>query len=517
MTGGHARARVLREGPFCLEDRPPPCGVVIFGASGDLAHRKLLPALFALHRRGLLPPAFFVLGCARSPLGDDGFRERVRATLRARFPDRPAGAVRAFADRHAYLSGDYDDPAFYRRLGERLAGLEAEAGTGGNRLFYLAVPPGVAPRIIEGLGAAGLAREEGRGGAWARVVAEKPFGRDLASALALDERLHRVLSERQIYRIDHYLGKETVQNILMFRFANAIFEPVWNRRYVDHVQITVAEAAGVEHRAGYYEGAGCLRDMFQNHMLQMLSLVAMEPPASFGADRVRDEKVKLLRAVRPFPPEELGRWLVRGQYGPGGTGDDRVAGYREEPGVAPDSRVETFVAARLLVDNWRWKGVPFYLRSGKRLARRVSEIAITFKEVPHSMFEGLVPAEPAPNVLVLNVQPEEGVALSIQTKKPGPKSCLTILSMDFSYRDVFGVEMPEAYERLLLDCMLGDQTLFLRHDDMEVAWSLLTPVLEAWAEERPGVGEVYPYEPGSWGPAAADGLPGADGRGWRRP
>ena len=346
------------------------------------------------------------------------------------------------------------------------------------------------------------------------LVVEKPFGRDLDSAIALDKELHRILSESQIYRIDHYLGKETVQNILMFRFANAVFEPIWNRRYVDHVQITVAETLGVEHRAGYFEETGLLRDMFQNHMMQMLALVAMEPPISFDADRVRDEKVKLMRSIRPFPLSEIGRCVIRGQYDAGSVDGVAVPGYRQEEGVASDSQVETFIAAKVFVDNWRWQGVPFYMRAGKRMARKISEIAIVFKRVPHSMFAPLSPDELSPNVLVLNVQPEEGISLTIQAKQPGARLCVDPLTMDFRYQEIFGVELPDAYERLLLDCMLGDQTLFWRSDGIEAAWSLVTPVLRKWEENVESCPLAF-YKAGSWGPDESDAMLQGDGRQWR--
>jgi glucose-6-phosphate 1-dehydrogenase len=425
--------------------------------------------------------------------------------------DREAEKVKSFADRCEYLAGSYDDGKLYRRLTEALEEGDRKYEVGGSRLFYLATPPTVQVSIIDNLADAGLAAEPRGGGRWVRVVVEKPYGRDLESALALDRRVRRVLRERQVYRIDHYLGKETVQNILLFRFANAIFEPLWNRNAIDHVQITVAESLGVGQRAGYYEQAGLLRDMFQNHMLQMLALGAMEAPVSFDADRVRDERVKLMRSIRPLGGAPLRDQFVRGQYEEGSG----LPGYRQEKGVAPDSNTETFAAARLMIDNWRWQGVPFYLRSGKRMVRKVSEIAITFKEVPHSIFSPLG-AELSPNVLVLNVQPDEGVSLSIQAKKPGPKLCFMKLAMDFQYREYVGDKMPDAYPHLLLDAMLGDQTLFWRADGVETAWSLLTPVLQAWERNEPGAGELHFYPARSCGPEAAGRIVGPN-RIWRTP
>lgn len=497
-------------GEFCIESRPASCGMVIFGASGDLMARKLLPALFTLFRRKLLPARFFVAGSGRSRYSDDAFRLKALDDLNrfAKNFDRPV--AERFIEHLVYQPCSYDDKEGFRRLAGRLEQLREQFQTGGSVVFYLSTPPAVYALVTEGLSAAGMLAEDRE--RFARVVIEKPFGHDLDSALDLDRGIQRFLEERQIYRIDHYLGKETVQNLLMFRFANAIFEPLWNRQYIDHVQITVAESIGVGQRAGYFEQAGIMRDMFQNHLLQMLAMIAKEPPASFEADRVRDERVKLLRSIRPIRVEEAARYFVRGQYVAGTVGGKVTPGYLEEDNVAPHSRTETFVAARLMIDNWRWQGVPFYLRSGKRLARRVSEIAITFKRVPHSMFSPIGPDELLPNTLVFTVQPDESVSLHIQAKHPGPHLCMSHLKMDFVYSEVFEEQPPEAYERLLLDTMLGDQTLFVRHDDMAVAWSLITPLLHHWDS---GGGALHPYEPGGSGPDEAHDLIARDGRAWR--
>ena len=499
--------------------RPKPCGIIVFGALGDLAQRKLLPSIAKLHARGLLPERYYVLGVGRETESGAGpmFQDRIDKAIRSAGLD--GAAQKALLERSSYIGGEHAQAPLYRDIARRLSELDARHDVSGH-LFYLALPPSLPGPVVEGLAAVGLTAENDAGRTFSRVVVEKPFGRDLATARDLDRRLKAVLREHQIFRIDHYLGKETVQNIVMFRFANRLFEPVWNNEHVDHVQITVAESLGVEQRAAYYERAGCLRDIFQNHMLQMLAVVAMEPPAVFEADRYRDERVKVLRSLRPLPadPQDLERVMVRAQYGPGRINGASVPGYREEPGVAPGSWTETYVAAKLFVDNWRWSGVPFYLRSGKRLARRVSEIAVYFKPIAHRMFTSSVMEGAAMNRLVINVQPEEGISLTIGAKRPGTRSELGSLTLHFNYRKSFGGDPPEAYERLLHDCMLGDQMLFVRTDGVEASWSLVTSVLEAWdrgAQCERCVLETYPA--GSWGPPAADVLLAADGREWRRP
>ncbi len=501
-------------GGFCVETRPGPCGIIIFGASGDLTYRKLIPALFSLYSRNLLPDEFFIVGCARTEMSDEGFRDNAQKAINSTTKSLDQTQLNGFLKRLSYHTGDYHNIESYRLLSVKLMELDKTYSTDGNHVFYLATPPDLYCPIIQMLNSIGLTKEPDDRRRYVHIVFEKPFGRDLKSAMALDKELHNALLEHQIYRIDHYLGKETVQNILMFRFANAVFEPIWNRRYVDHVQITVAETLGIEHRAGYFERSGLLRDIFQNHILQMLALVSMEPPTSFNADRVRDERVKLLRSLRPFPIDDLGKFIIRGQYTAGKIDGIDVVGYREEKGVAPDSQIETFVSAKVYIDNWRWQGVPFYIRSGKRLARKLSEIAIVFKSVPHSMFHPLPAELLANNVLVMNVQPEEGISLTIQAKQPGAKLCMTSLTMAFRYRDILGIEMPDAYERLLLDCMLGDQTLFWRSDDVESAWAFVTPVLQKW-EEDPNVCPLSFYQSGSWGPHQSLELIERDGRKWR--
>lgn len=490
---------------------PQPCAIVIFGATGDLTRRKLIPALFRMAREGLLPASLAIVGYARSEGDADRLRENFRKALKI---DEGDTIWQRFAQNVFYHRAGYDDPAGFRGLGELLAQLDRERGTAGNRLFYLATPPGVAAEIARHLGEAGLVPVPREGGPWARLVVEKPFGHDLASAAELNRRLAAVFDESQIFRIDHYLGKETVQNLLVFRFANRLFEPLWNQGHVDHVQITVSESLGVEGRGGYFEEAGILRDMVQNHLMQLLCLVGMEPPAVLEADAIRDEKVQLLRSIRPIRPQEAASMTTRGQYGPGWVNGAEVPGYRSEAGVAPDSRTETYVALRLWVDNWRWAGVPFYLRAGKRLPKRVTEIAVEFKSVPRILFNRDPETPLAPNVLAIRIQPDEGISLRFAAKVPGLAVRIQPVRMEFNYSAAFGVEPPEAYERLLLDALLGDSTLFTRRDEVEAAWSIIDPILEGW--QRDTTADLPIYAAGTWGPEAADAFIRADGRQWRR-
>lgn len=508
------RPSVAPQDIICAEETAGANALVVFGASGDLTRRKLLGSLFQLSKDDLLSEQFYLLGVGRKKLSDQQFREIAQQAIQKESGNISARTTSPFISKLYYISGDYNDALFYDNIKVKLAELDKKHKVDGGHIFYLAVPPFLYSTIVQQLGSSTLSCVDGPDSKQrVRLVVEKPLGRDLQSAVELNKVIHRCFDESQVYRIDHYLGKETVQNILMFRFANAIFEPVWNRNFIDSVQITIAETLGVEHRASYYDNSGALRDMFQNHMLQMLALVAMEPPISFAADRIRDEKVKLLRSIRPFELEPSPKSIVRGRYGPGVINGEKVVGYRDEPAVSADSRTETFVAARLFMDNWRWKDVPFYLRTGKRLSQKDTEIAITFKKVPHSMFLSAGLEDMPPNVLVLQIQPEEGISLSFQAKRPGSKVCMSTLQMNFSYREIFATEVPEAYQRLLLDCMVGDQTLFTRQDDVEIAWQLLTPVLEAWQNDDSAPCE---YPAGSDSFPEADNLIESDGRKWRK-
>ena len=500
----------LREG-MRLTRTAEPCAVIIFGASGDLTKRKLVPALYHLTQDRLLPSEFAVVGVARRETSDEQFRQNMRdALVELGGEQLDDSAWESFAKGLYYVTGDFDNPETYRRLDEKLQLVDRERGTSGNRVFYLSTSPSAFTQIVDLLGDAKLVHPEGD--SWARVIIEKPIGHSLESAVALNESVGTVLREDQIYRIDHYLGKETVQNLLAFRFGNGIFEPLWNRNYIDNIQITNAEAVGVEGRGGYYEGTGVVRDMIQNHVFQVLSLVAMEPPINMTATAVRDEKIKVMEAIQPITHDMVPDVAVRGQYGAGHVGGKVVPGYREEEGVTAESPTETFAAFKLTFDNWRWGGVPFYIRSGKRMARRITEIAIYFKEVPHRLFPS---QQLEPNCLIVRVQPNEGITLRFNAKVPGQTTTIRAVNMDFRYGASFGARLAEAYERLLLDCILGDSTLYARRDMTERGWEIVTPVLDRWAEEAPG-SEFPNYEAGSWGPKASDDMLERDGRRWRR-
>ncbi len=508
-----AAANPLREG-LRLERVPDPATFVLFGATGDLAHRKVVPALFQLWRTNLLPHEFAIVGIGRRPYTDEAFRAELRTSLDqfSRVLPIETAVWEEFAGRIRYQRGDFNEPSLYDQLVVRLDDLDRERGTAGNRLYYLATQPSAFAEIIAQLGRVGLDHEQHVGG-WRRIVIEKPFGRDLNSAIRLNREVGKVFRESQVYRIDHYLGKETVRNILVFRFGNGIFEPIWHRRYVDHVQITVAESIGVENRGSFYEEAGASRDFLQNHLMQLLSLVAMEPPATFDAEALRDEKVKVLRAIEPMSPDMVAANVVRGQYGPGWVTAEQAGGYRGEPEVDPESETETYVAARLFVDDWRWAGVPFYLRAGKRLPKRATEIAIQFKQVPHALFKDSS-ADPDANLLALRIQPDEGILLRFAAKVPGLGVDVRAVNMDFTYGSAFSVDSPDAYETLILDALLGDASLFTRADEVEKAWAIVDPIIDAWAN---GPAPEFPnYAAGSWGPAASDELLARDGRRWRR-
>jgi len=512
MKDGHPIEETVGERPPVVA--APPCVMVVFGAGGDLTRRKLVPALINLRRGGLLPDRFAMVAMSRSEVEEMGFRAKLLDDASGFLDPTLSPEERGWFDTHLSLvRGSLDDPDTYAQLKAELDRIGF-----GHALFYLAVPPSLFGPIAKGLGAAGLNQGTVPGSnepAWRRIVVEKPFGRDVATAKALNQELASAFSEPQIYRIDHYLGKETVQNLMVFRFANGIFEPVWNRRYIDHVQITVAESVGVEGRGGYYETAGALRDMVQNHLFQLLALTAMEPPNSFEPDRVRDERVKVLRAIRPFSAEAVARDVVRGQYVAGEVDGAPAVGYRDEPTVDRRSATETYVALKLLIDNWRWADVPFYLRTGKRLPRRVSEIAIRFKSPPLLLFRDVACAEQVvPNTLIVRIQPDEGIALRFLAKVPGPDLSVGLVRMEFKYADYFGAKPSTGYETLLYDVMTGDPSLFHRADMVETGWDVVEPILEAWTQSPDGV-DIY--RASSWGPASAQALMTRDGREWRTP
>ena len=507
----------LREGASAgSRTQAKPCALVIFGATGDLTHRKLVPALYNLAADGDLPPGSAVIGFARRDKSDDVFRQEMEEATR-KFSRQPVQDElwKNFAQHLYYHRSAFDDDAGYRSLAERLAQLDRDHGFGGRRLFYLAAGPEQFEPIISRLKSSGL-NQPGAEGGWSRVIVEKPFGTDLPSARHLNDVVSSAFHESNTYRIDHFLGKETAQNIMVLRFANSIFEPIWNARYIDHIEITAAETLGVEGRAGYYETSGALRDMVQNHLIQLLTLVCMEPPTDLGADGVRDEKVKVLRSLRPFgDAEDVARNVVRGQYAAGAINGKSVPGYREEQNVKPGSQTDTFVAMKVLIDNWRWSGVPIYVRVGKRLPKSAAEIAIEFKPAPHVLFNRATESAGS-NVLVIRIQPDEGVSLRIQSKLPGAALRVEPVKMDFQYGASFGKASPEAYERLLHDAMSGDPTLFARRDEVEQAWQFVDAIEQAWQHGDGKTPALCTYPAGSWGPQEADGLIERDGRKWRR-
>ncbi|HEX6642089.1 MAG TPA: glucose-6-phosphate dehydrogenase [Thermoanaerobaculia bacterium] len=500
----------LREG-LEQERVPEPSCLVIFGASGDLTQRKLVPGLYSLAHDGLLPPGQTIIGFARSAVSDEQFRETMKAACNEHARTRPVDEAvwENFAKGLFYVQGEFGDASSYDRLKERMEEFDRTRGTGGRRIYYLAVPPDFFATIAETLGAKGMVNDPESRGPYTRVIVEKPFGHDLESARELNRVAVSTFRERQVFRIDHYLGKETVQNLIVLRFANGIFEPFWNRQYIDHVQFTVAESIGVEKRGSYFESAGITRDIIQNHMLQLVSLVAMEPPVAFEADAVRDEKVKVLRALRPLSPNDA----VRGQYAEGSVLGEPAVAYRAEEKVDPKSSVETFAAMKIFVDNWRWADVPFYVRAGKRLPKRVTDISIHFRPAPYPLFSRLGMKMHA-NVLAIRIQPDEGISLKFDSKLPGPTVRTAPVSMEFRYATSFGAEPPEAYERLLLETMQGDATLFARRDEIETAWAWLDPLLKTWTADASSL-QFYPA--GEWGPETADELIEKDGRKWRRP
>jgi glucose-6-phosphate 1-dehydrogenase len=497
--------------PLRFERKMPECAMVIFGANGDLTKRKLLPALYRLAYERRLSPGFAVIGISRTAMSNDQFREKMRESVKQfkENTDFDENVWNSFAESLFYMAGDVADPNCYTNLAKCLEEVGAERKTGGNVLFYLSTQPSQYAETAAGLGRAGLSR----GAGWRRLVVEKPFGHDLASAKKLSEDLHEHFEEQNVYRIDHYLGKETVQNIMAFRFGNGIFEPLWNRRYINSVQITAAESIGVEGRGAYYQEAGALRDMIQNHMLQVMATVAMEPSAAFDADSVRDERAKLLRSIRTMTPEEALQNSVAGQYGPSRIGGQDMPGFREEKGVDPKSQTDTYAAVTFFVENWRWAGVPFYVRSGKHLPKRVSEIAIEFNSAPHALF-GVGADNTGPNLLLLRIQPEEGISLKFLSKRPGAGMTLRPVSMDFNYGSSFGERSPAAYETLLLDAIVGDATLYTRQDMVEASWSAVAPIQEAWGNTK---FDFPNYAAGTWGPSASDEMLARRGHVWRKP
>lgn len=518
----HVEGNVLKQHAIWQNGhQPEPCAIVIFGATGDLAQRKLLPTLAHLWHDHPLKESFSIVAYARRPLDDKQWQAMALESINKYMPEDDkldSEAQQAFAERLHYCQGDINSEEGYRKLADLLKELDGSRDTKGNRIYYLSTPPELDPVIIEQLGKAGLnksAQQNGDHASWSRLIIEKPFGHDLASAQELNREIGSVFREDQIFRIDHYMGKETVQNIMAFRFANGIFEPLWNQKFIDHVQILVAESIGIESRSEYYETSGAIRDMVQNHIMQVLCLTCMEPPVAFDADAIRDEKVKLLRAIPLFTPEQVANNVVRGQYTSGVVGTESAEGYREEKGVNPNSSTETYVALKLFIENWRWADVPFYIRTGKRLPKRSTEVTVQFKRVPHQLYTPEETKGLTPNRLTIRIQPDEGISLKFGAKVPGASQQLASVDMNFSYNSAFGIESPEAYERLIADCMTGDSTLFIRRDEIETSWKLIDSITSIWQKMSPDT--VYPYASGTWGPEKADELIEKDGRSWDNP
>ena len=496
---------------------PKPCVIIIFGATGDLAQRKIYPTLAHLIEAHPTPECVCIVAFARRPFNDETWRAKVLASLNKHMPEEERldeAALQAFAQRLYYCQSNFEDAAGYKKLSDLLARLDEERHTSGNRLFYLATPPDADPTIIAQLGESGLARPVSKD-TWTHIIVEKPFGHDLPSAQALNRAFSQVFAEKQVYRIDHYMGKETVQNIIALRFANGIFKPLWNQKYIDQVQILVGESLGVETRAEFYEHAGALRDIVQNHIMQILCLTAMEPPAAFEADAIRDEKVKVLRCIPILSPDKVVTQTVRGQYTKGVVNGKPVVGYREEPGVVPYSMIETYVALKLCIENWRWADVPFYIRTGKHLPKRSTEVMIQFKRVPHQLYKPSETTGLVPNSLTMRIQPDEGVSLKIGAKVPGASQHLSSIDMNFNYSSTFGIISPEAYERLIADCMIGDSTLFIRRDEIEESWRIIDSITNTW--KNMPADTLYPYPAGTWGPEEANILIEKDGRHWTNP